>query len=103
MVDADYLGTGTGREQHRLVHWRHRRLEDLSQDMHHCTDCSHKPGEIMSKMFITRVFSVIYPLVYFVQFSLVPNAVQGSLKYPVCTDLDYSLERIQNSFLEKSK
>lgn len=28
VVDTDYLGTDTDREQHKLVHWRHRRLED---------------------------------------------------------------------------
>lgn len=50
-----------------------------------------------SKMFIIKVFFAIYPFAYFVQFSLIPNAVQGSLKDPVCADLDYSLERIQNS------
>lgn len=28
MVDTDYLGMDTDREQHKLVRWRHRRLED---------------------------------------------------------------------------
>lgn len=48
MVDIDYLGMDTGREQHKLVHWGHRKLEDQEVDMHHCTDHSHshKPGEI---------------------------------------------------------
>lgn len=48
MVDTDYLGMDTDREQRTLVHWRHRRLEDQLGDMHHCTDRSHshKPGEI---------------------------------------------------------
>lgn len=27
MVDANYLGMDTDREQHKLVHWRRRRLE----------------------------------------------------------------------------
>lgn len=48
MVDTDYLGMGTDREQHKLVRWRHRRPGDQEADMHHCTDHSHshKPGEI---------------------------------------------------------
>lgn len=48
MVDSDYRGMDTGREHHRLVHWRHRRLEDPQWDMYHGTDHSHshRPGEI---------------------------------------------------------
>lgn len=28
MVDTDYLGMHTDREQHKLVRWRHKRPED---------------------------------------------------------------------------
>lgn len=48
MVYTVYLGMDTDREQHKLVRWRHRRLEDQREDTHHCTDRSHshKPSEI---------------------------------------------------------
>lgn len=51
---AAYLGMDTDREQHKLVHWRHRRSEGPPGDTHHGTDHSHshKPGGIEKVCYI---------------------------------------------------
>lgn len=54
---ADYLGMDTGREEHKLVHWRHRRSEGPLGDMHHCTghSHSHKPGEVKNTCYTSTL------------------------------------------------
>lgn len=52
-------------------------------------------------MSVTKIFFAVYPIIHFVQFSLISNAVKVSQKYPVCTDTVYYLERIYNSCLKK--
>lgn len=46
---------------------------------------------VKSKTSITKVFFAMYPIMHFVQLSLISNAVKVSLKYPVCTDIVYVL------------
>lgn len=81
---ADYLGMDTDREQHKLVHWRHRRSEGPAGDTAHCTDRSHshKPGK--SKISVTQGYFAMDPVKYTSQFDFVSNAVKVSLKYPGC-------------------
>lgn len=85
-ADTDYLGMDTDREQHKLVHWRHSRLEAQRVDMDHCTDRSHshKPGQMNN----VRYNSIpdMYLIKHSVQLSLISNAAKVSLKYAVYTD-----------------